>query len=57
MPIAERVADHPCVAFDVVVELMDVSVNPDVRSSPQDDISEIAGEGSVGGTALVLFQQ
>lgn len=51
MPIAERVADHPSVPFDVVVELMDVSVNPDVRSPPLDDIGEIAGEGSVGGTA------
>lgn len=57
MPIAERVADHPCVTFDVVLELMDVAVNPDVRSPGLDDISEITGESSVGGVTLILVQQ
>lgn len=55
--IAERVADYPRVSFDVVLELVDVAVNPDIRSSGPDDISEIAGESSVGGITLVLFQQ
>ena len=57
MPIAEWVADHPRVLHDIVLEFMDVTVNPDIRSPGLNDISEIAGESSIGGITLVLFQQ
>lgn len=57
MPIAERVTDHPRVSLDVVLEFMDVAVNPDIRSPGLDDISEVAGESSVSGVTLILFQQ
>ena len=57
MAIAEWVTDHPRVSLDVVLKFMDVAVNPNIRPPGLDDISEIAGESSVGGVALVSFQQ
>ena len=54
VPIAERVADHPRLPFDVVLELMDVPVNPDIRSPGLDEVGQIAREGGIRRMAIVL---